>query len=34
LARDNALLSLTRQDTERLRRLPAPQGRVLLALDG
>jgi Transposase, Mutator family len=34
LDRYDELLSLTLQDTERLRRLTAPQGRVILALDG
>jgi hypothetical protein len=34
LERYDELLSLTLQDPERLRRLTAPQGRVILALDG
>ena len=34
LERYDDLLSLTLQDPERLRRLTAPQGRVILALDG
>jgi hypothetical protein len=34
LERYDALLSLTRQDPERLQRLTAPQGRVIFALDG
>ena len=34
LERDDALLSLPRQDTERLCRLPKSQGRVIFALDG
>jgi hypothetical protein len=34
LDRYDALLSLTLQDTERLRRLTNPQGQVILALDG
>jgi hypothetical protein len=34
LERYDALLSLTLQDTDRLQRLPHPQSRVILALDG
>jgi hypothetical protein len=34
LERYDALVALSLQDTARLRRLPQPQGRVILALDG
>jgi hypothetical protein len=34
LERYDELLSLTLQDADRLRRIPQPQGRVILALDG
>src|SRR5215470_2489290 len=34
LERSDALVALSLQDTARLRRLPQPQGRVILALDG